>query len=64
MAIKVDNEGVNIFPDVEDVDANDTGQEVEMTLLTKIEGRSTPVAVRLSYKQAADLSTLLAIFGK
>jgi hypothetical protein len=48
----------------EAVDASDAGREVEVTLLTKVEGRLTPVVVKLSYKQASDLSKLLAIFGK
>jgi hypothetical protein len=64
MTIKIDAAGPNVFPPVEAVDASDAGREVEVTLLTKVEGRLTPVVVKLSYKQASDLSKLLAIFGK
>ena len=64
MALKIDNEGLNVFPAVEAVDAKDAGREVEVTLLTKVEGRSTPVVVKLSYKQASDLSESLEIFRK
>ena len=62
MALWIDNQGPNIFPTVEAVDASDAGREVEVTLLTKIEGRPTPVVIKLSYKQASDLAELLAIF--
>jgi hypothetical protein len=62
MAIKIDNAGVNVFPAVEAVDATDAGREVEVTLLTKVDGKRTPVVVKLSYQQAGDLSKLLAIF--
>jgi hypothetical protein len=64
MALKIDNQGLNVFPAVEAVDAKDAGREVEVTFLTKVEGQSTPVVVKLSYKQAGDLSELLAIFDK
>jgi len=64
MALRIDNHGQNIFPTVEAVDASDAGRDVEVTLLTKIEGRLTPVAIKLSYKQAGDLAKLLAIFGE
>lgn len=58
------DQGLNIFPVVESVDAKDVGREVEVIFLTKIEGQLKPVVVKLSYRQAADLSKLLAIFGK
>jgi hypothetical protein len=64
MTIKIDAAGPNVCPPVEAVDASDVGREVEVTFLTKVDGRLTPVAVKLSYKQASDLSKLLAIFGK
>jgi hypothetical protein len=63
MTLKIDGEGPNVFPVVEAVDASDAGRDVEVTLLTKVAGRLTPVVVKLSYKQAGDLSKLLAIFG-
>jgi hypothetical protein len=63
MTLKIDGEGPNVFPVVEAVDASDAGREVEVTLLTKVAGQLTPVVVKLSYKQAGDLSKLLAIFG-
>jgi hypothetical protein len=64
MTLKIDAAGPNVFPPVEAVDAGDACREVEVTLLTKVEGQLTPVVVKLSYKQASDLSKLLAIFGK
>jgi hypothetical protein len=64
MAIRIDDQGANIFPAVEAVDATDAGREVEVTLLTKVGGQLAPVVVKLSYKQASDLSKLLAIFGE
>jgi hypothetical protein len=63
MALRIDDQGQNVFPAVEAVDASDAGREVEVTLLTKVEDKLTPVVVKLSYKQASDLSKLLAIFG-
>jgi hypothetical protein len=63
MTLRIDGEGPNVFPAVEAVDASDAGREVEVTLLTKVAGQLTPVVVKLSYKQAGDLSKLLAIFG-
>jgi hypothetical protein len=64
MAIKIDSDGPNIFPAIEAVDAQDAGREVDVTLLTKVAGQSAPVVVKLSYKQAADLSEQLSVFGK
>jgi hypothetical protein len=64
MALRIDDQGQNIFPAVEAVDASDAGREVAVTLLTKVAGELTPVVVKLSYKQASDLSKLLAIFGE
>jgi hypothetical protein len=48
MTIKIDAAGPNVFPPVEAVDASDAGREVELTFLTKVEGRLAPVAVKLS----------------
>jgi hypothetical protein len=64
MALKIDSDGLNIFPAVEALDARDAGREVEVVLVTKVEGQLAPVVVKLSYTQAADLSKLLSIFGK
>ncbi len=64
MVLKIDSVGLNIFPAVEAVDARDAGREVEVVLLTRVEGQSAPVVVKLSYKQAADLSQQLSVFGK
>jgi hypothetical protein len=54
----------NIFPDVEDLDARDAGRNVEVFLDVRIEGNPTPITVKLSYKQASDLATLLEPFRK
>ena len=54
----------NIFPDVEDLDARDAGRHVEVFLDVRIEGKHTPVTVKLSYEQASDLAILLEPFRK
>jgi hypothetical protein len=37
----------NIFPDVDDLDARDAGRHVEVFLDVRIEGKHTPVTVKL-----------------
>jgi hypothetical protein len=44
------------FPDIEDLDARDAGRNVEVFLDVRIEGKPTPVTVKLSYEQASDLA--------
>ena len=62
MTVKIDAIEPNIFPDVEDLDARDAGRNVEVFLDVRIEGKHTPVTVKLSYQQASDLATLLEPF--
>jgi hypothetical protein len=50
--------------DIEDLDARDGGRNVEVFLDVRIEGKPTPVTVKLSYEQASDLATLLQPFRK
>jgi hypothetical protein len=64
MTVKIDGVEPNIFPDVHDLDARDAGRHVEVFLDVKIEGKHTPVTVKLSYQQASDLATLLEPFRK
>jgi hypothetical protein len=64
MTIKIDVSEPNIFPDVEDLDARDAGRHVELFLDVRIEGKHTPVTVKLSYEQASDLAILLEPFRK
>jgi hypothetical protein len=64
MALRIDNQGPNIFPTVEALDVKDAGREVEITLMAKIEGPLTPVVIKLSYQQASDLAKQLAIFDQ
>jgi hypothetical protein len=64
MTVKIDGVEPNIFPDVEDLDARDAGRNVEVFLDVRIEGNPTPITVKLSYKQASDLATLLEPFRK
>ena len=64
MTVKIDEVEPNIFPHVHDLDARDAGRNVEMFLDVKIEGKHTPVTVKLSYKQASDLAILLEPFRK
>ena len=64
MTVKIDGVEPNIFPDVEDFDARDAGRNVEVFLDIRIEGKPTPVTVKLSYEQASDLAILLEPFRK
>src|ERR1700735_1219909 len=64
MTVKIDGVDPNIFPDVEDLDARDAGRNVEVFLDIRVEGKPTPVTVKLSYEQASDLATLLEPFPK
>ena len=64
MTVKIDGVEPNIFPDVEDLDARDAGRNVEVFLDIRVEGKPTPVTVKLSYEQASDLATLLEPFRK
>jgi len=56
MTVKIDGVEPNIFPDIEDLDARDAGRNVEVFLDVRIEGKPTPVTVKLSYEQASDLA--------
>ena len=53
MTVKIDGVDPNIFPDVEDLDARDAGRNVEVFLDIRVEGKPTPVTVKLSYEQAS-----------
>ena len=64
MTVKIDGVEPNIFPDVDDLDARDAGRNVEVFLDVRVDGKQTPVTVRLSYEQASDLATLLEPFPK
>jgi len=64
MAMKIDGVEPNIFPDVDDLDARDAGRNVEVFVDVSVDGKPTPVTVRLSYEQASDLATLLEPFRK
>jgi hypothetical protein len=58
--VKIDGVEPNIFPHADDLDARDAGRHVEMFLDVRIEGKQ--VTVKLSYRQASDLATLLEPF--
>ena len=64
MTVKIDGVEPNIFPDVEDLDARDAWRNVEVFLDIRVEGKQTPVTVKLSYEQASDLVALLDPFRK
>jgi hypothetical protein len=64
MTVKIDGFEPNIFPDVDDLDARDAGRHVEVFLDISVDGKPTPVTVKLSYEQASDLATLLEPFRK
>jgi hypothetical protein len=64
MTVKINGVEPNIFPHVDDLDARDAGRHAEVFLDVGIEGKHTPVTVKLSYEQASDLAILLEPFRK
>ena len=64
MTGKINGVEPNIFPHVDDLDARDAGRHVEVLLDVRIEGKHTPVTVKLSYEQTSDLAILLELFRK
>jgi hypothetical protein len=64
MTVKIDSVEPNIFPAIEHLDARDAGRSVEVFFGCRIEGKPTPVTVKLSYAQAAALADLLEPFRK
>jgi hypothetical protein len=62
MTVKIDGTEPNVFPAIDGVDARDTGRNAEVILGTKIEGKLTPVTIKLSYEQAGALAALLEPF--
>jgi hypothetical protein len=51
MTVKIDDVEPNIFPQVDDLDARDAGRNVEVFLDVRIEGKHTPVTVKLSWSR-------------
>ena len=64
MTVNIDGVEPNIFPDVDDLDARGAGRNVEVFLDVRVDGKPTPVTVKLSYQQASDLAILLEPFRK
>ena len=64
MTVNIDGVEPNIFPDVDDLDARDAGRNVEVFLDVRVDGKPTPVTVKLSYQQSSDLAILLEPFRK
>jgi hypothetical protein len=64
MTVNINGVEPNIFPDVDDLDARDAGRNVEVFLDVRVDGKPTPVTVKLSYQQASDLAILLEPFRK
>ena len=64
MTVKIDGTKPNVFPAVEGVDVRDSGRNAEVILGTEIEGKLTPVTIKLSYGQAETLADLLEPFRK
>jgi hypothetical protein len=52
MTVTIDSVEPNIFPAVEHLDARDAGRNVEVIFEVRIEGKSTPVTVKLGYEQS------------
>jgi hypothetical protein len=50
MTVKIDSVEPIIFPDVEDLDARDARRNVEVFLDIRVDGKPTPVTVKLSYE--------------
>jgi hypothetical protein len=64
MTVTINGVEPNIFRDVDDLDARDAGRHVEVFLDVTVDGKPTPVTVKLSYEQASDLATLLEPFRR
>ena len=64
MTVKIDGTEPNVFPAVEGVDVRDPCRNAEVILGTKIEGKLTPVTIKLTYEQAETLADLLEPFPK
>jgi hypothetical protein len=62
MTVKIDDAEPNILPAVEHVGARDAGRNVEVFFEVRIEGKRTPVTIKLSYEQAKALVALLEPF--
>jgi hypothetical protein len=62
MAVKVDENEPNVFPMVEktDVESRAGGEEIDVVLITRIEGRAVPVRVKLDQTKAQILAEQLA----
>ncbi len=58
MAIKIDNDGQNIFPTVDFLDAQPDGSGIGLIFGTKIEGQSARVLVRITRAQWTALRTV------
>jgi hypothetical protein len=54
MTVKIDGTEP-VFPAVEGVDVHDAGRNAEVILGTKIEGKLTPVTIKLSYETGRNL---------
>jgi hypothetical protein len=52
MTVKIDGTEPNVFPAVVGIDVHDAGRNAEVILGTEIEGKLTPVTIKLSYEQA------------
>jgi hypothetical protein len=62
MAVKVDENEPNVFPMVEktDVEARAEGKEIDVVLITRIEGKSVRIRVKLDQAKAQILADQLA----
>ena len=62
MAVKVDENEPNVFPMVEktDVESRANGEEIDVVLITRIEGRAVRVRVKLDPTKAQILAEQLA----
>jgi hypothetical protein len=62
MAVKVDENEPNVFPTVEstDVESRSDGEEIDVVLITRIEGMAVRVRVKLDPAKAQILAEQLA----
>jgi hypothetical protein len=61
MVVKIDENEPNVFPTVDatDVEAKTSGQEIDVVLITRIEGRAVRVRVKLDQVKSRILASQL-----
>jgi hypothetical protein len=60
MVVKVDENEPNVFPTVDATDVEARGEEIDVVLITRIEGRAVRIRVKLDQVKAQILADQLA----